>query len=92
MLDPPSQGALHGGFNSLRVKPCVTVTKQLDFKDINSISLLLRVFFSPRSSLPDNLFDPHGTPVVAVLYMTHRSGRSHVPECCCFLVNLLNGL
>lgn len=81
---------------SLRVKKsCVRVTKQLDLKHINSISLLLLT--PPHPHTHQVLYqtislDPHGTPAVAVLYVTRGSGHSNFPDCCCFLVNLLNGL
>lgn len=82
---------------SLRVqKPCVKVTKQLDFKHINGISLLLLTTpptYPPTQVLYQTIsLGPHGTPAVAVLYVTHGSGHSNFPDCCCFLVNLLNGL
>lgn len=50
------------------------------------------ILFFSRTLYKTISFGPRENPIVVILYMTHASGCSDFPGCCCFLVNLLNGL
>lgn len=74
-------------------KPCTEVTKQLDLRILVIFHYYLySILLFSRTLYKTIPFDPFENPVVVILHMTHASGCSDFPECCCFLVNLLNGL
>lgn len=90
---PPSLGVFPRCWDMTLQRVKNKVTKQLDSKDSDSISLLLTCFiFFSRVLYKTISFDPHENLVATISYMTYAGGCSNFPECCCFLVNLLNGL